>query len=87
MNARGTGTLAAVVVALCCASAASAQTTTTADLTLQDSLRALTQPVGGAAIGEAIGLATALEVGTAPSGTSAGGFVFKLDPNTGLQAR
>ena len=87
MNARGTGTLAAFVVALCCASAASAQTTTTADLTLQDSLRALTQPVGGAAIGEAIGLATALEVGTAPSGTSAGGFVFKLDPNTGLQAR
>jgi len=47
----------------------------------------LIAPTGSPAAGEAIALATSLEVGTGPTGTSAGGFVFKLDPQTGLQAR
>ncbi len=39
------------------------------------------------AVSEAINLATALEVANAPLATSAGGFVFKLDPATGLRVR
>lgn len=91
MNGHWAGSVVATCVALCCAAPVAGQSaptgTTTSGLTLQDSLRALTAPVGGQAIGEAIGIATALEVGTAPIGASAGGFVFKLDPSTGLQAR
>src|SRR5262249_24535261 len=44
------------------------------------------QGTGGVS-GDAVALATALEIGTAPFGTSSGGFVFKLDPSTGLLAR
>ena len=42
---------------------------------------------GGRSGGEAVALATALEVATTPLGTSSAGFVFKLDPDTGLQVR
>src|SRR4051812_29725403 len=87
MNPRFKGSCVVTLVALSCAVPAMAQTTTTPGLTLQQTLSALTAPVGGQAIGDAISLATALEVGTAPIGTSAGGFIFKLDPTTGLQAR
>ena len=48
---------------------------------------AVDRSVGSAAAGEAIGLATALEVATTPFGTSSAGFVFKLDPATGLRVR
>jgi hypothetical protein len=38
-------------------------------------------------VGEALGLATELAVGTQPFGASSGGFLIKLDPSTGLQVR
>jgi len=47
----------------------------------------LMNPLAAGPVGEAISLATALEVTTAPIGSSSGGFVFKLDPATGLQVR
>ena len=47
----------------------------------------LTANIAAPQAGEAIGLATALEVANAPTGSSAGGFVFKLDPATGLRVR
>jgi hypothetical protein len=56
-------------------------------LSLAETLTRLTGPVGSAPVGEALGFATALEVATTPFGTSSGGFVFKLDPSTGLQVR
>jgi hypothetical protein len=39
------------------------------------------------AVGEAIALTTAVEIATEPFGTSSGGFIFKLDPSTGLLSR
>ena len=60
--------------------------TTVEGLSLRQTVSTLTQTAGGAA-GEALGLAIALEVGTTPFSTSSGGFVFKLDPATGLQVR
>jgi hypothetical protein len=75
------------LLALACSTPASAQmVTTTEGLTLRQTISQVTLPAG-ALVGEAIGLATSLEVGTAPFGTSSGGFVFKLDPSTGLQVR
>jgi hypothetical protein len=47
----------------------------------------LGRPVGAPRVGDALGLATALAVGTAPSGASSGGFLIRLDPTTGLQVR
>ena len=61
--------------------------TTVEGLTLEQTLVQLANPLGSRPIGESIGLTTALEVATAPFGTSSGGFVFKLDPATGLLAR
>ena len=60
--------------------------TTIGDLTLQQTIVQLTD-VGPRPSGEAIALTTALEIATQPFGTSSGGFVFKLDPATGLLAR
>jgi hypothetical protein len=85
----------ALPLVLVFAAAASAQTappiqgttTTTPTLSLADTLTALTRPVGTANIGNAIGLATELGIGTAPFGASSGGFLIKLDPSTGLQVR
>ena len=62
-------------------------TTVTPGLTLSQTLDQLISPTGSPAAASAMGLAVSLEVTSAPLGTSSGGFVFKLDPNTGLQAR
>jgi hypothetical protein len=71
-----------------CASPAWAQRVTTVEeLTVKQVFVQLNDPLGSRPTGEAIGLTTALEIGTAPFGTSSGGFVFKLDPATGLLAR
>lgn len=87
-NRRQVGTAIGLVVLLCSPSRALAQKVTTAEeLTLKQTLFQLTGPLGARPVGEAIGLATALEIGTAPLGISSGGFVFKLDPSTGLQVR
>ncbi len=49
----------------------------------------LSQMSDGAApgVGEAIALASTVEIATEPLATSSGGFIFKLDPSTGLLAR
>jgi hypothetical protein len=76
------------MLTLACARPVWAQKVTTVEeLTLQQVLVQLSNPLGSRPVGEAIGLATSLEIATAPLGTSSGGFVFKLDPSTGLQAR
>jgi hypothetical protein len=62
-------------------------TTTIPGLTLADTITQMTRPVGALHVGEALGLATELAVGTTPFGASSGGFVIKLDPVTGLQVR
>jgi hypothetical protein len=54
---------------------------------LKSTVLDLTGGVVALPAGEAIGLATALEVANAPFGSSAGGFVFKVDPATGLKVR
>lgn len=54
--------------------------------TLRDTLRTLTFGFAEPA-GRAIELATQIEVANTPFGTSAGGFVFKVDPATGLRVR
>src|SRR5579859_6977987 len=49
----------------------------------------LSEMSNGAApgVGEAIALTTTTEIATQPLATSSGGFIFKLDPSTGLLAR
>jgi hypothetical protein len=54
------------------------------DLTGQ---QVLSQLANTGTVGEAIALTTVLEIGTQPFGSSSGGFIFKLDPTTGLLAR
>jgi hypothetical protein len=54
---------------------------------LRSAIFDLTANIAAIQAGQAIGLATALEVVNAPTGSSAGGFVFKLDPATGLRVR
>lgn len=60
--------------------------TTVSGLTGQ---QVLSQMSDGAApgVGEAIAVTTALELATEPLPASSGGFIFKLDPSTGLLAR
>jgi hypothetical protein len=78
----------AVLVFLAAGSAqAQTTTTTTEGLTLVDTLNRLTSPVAGGAVGDALAFATALEVATTPLGISSAGFVYKLDPTTGLRVR
>ena len=80
--------VAVMLLALACASPASGQkVTTVSDLTAKQVLVALANPATARPVGEAIALTTAVEIATAPLGTSSGGFVFKLDPSTGLLAR
>jgi hypothetical protein len=62
-------------------------TTTLPGLTLADTITQLVRPAGATHVGEALGLATKLEIATAPVGASSDGFVIKLDPSTGLQVR
>ena len=57
------------------------------DLTAQQVIAALANPATAGPVGDAFALATAIEIATAPFGTSSGGFVFKLDQATGLLAR
>ena len=76
------------LVLLALASPAFAQKVTAVpDLTGQQVLVQLSNAATTRPVGEAIALTTALEIATEPFGTSSGGFIFKLDPSTGLQAR
>lgn len=65
-----------------------AQATTTVEgLSLSQSLTRLGAVAGAIGPGQAIAVATSLEVATSPLGTSSAGFVFRLDPATGLRVR
>src|SRR5262245_61001991 len=79
--------LAIVLVAILPASVRAQQVTTQENLSLRSTVVELLRPLAAAPVGEAVAVATALEVATTPFGTSSGGFVFKLDPTTGLQVR
>ncbi|MEP6592723.1 MAG: hypothetical protein ABJC51_03480 [Acidobacteriota bacterium] len=57
------------------------------DLTGQQVLSQLANAGSARGVGEAIALTTALEIATQPFAGSSGGFIFKLDPTTGLLAR
>jgi hypothetical protein len=72
------------VLAIAWSLPAAAQTTDTP--TLRSTVADLTGFVQFS-VASAIESATALEVANAPFGSSAGGFVFKLDPATGLKVR
>src|SRR5436190_9674722 len=61
--------------------------TTVPDLTGQQVLSQMANAGSSLPVGEAIALATALEIATQPAAGSSGGFIFKLDPSTGLLAR
>lgn len=54
---------------------------------VRDALIHLMGTAVGGPIAAAVGFSTALEVANAPFGSSAGGFVFKTDPSTGLRVR
>jgi hypothetical protein len=76
------------LLTLACASPAWAQKVTTVpDLTGKQVLEQLANQTTAGVAGSVIALVTATEIATAPFGTSSGGFVFKLDPATGLLAR
>jgi hypothetical protein len=77
-----------VLLPLISSAPAFAQSVTTMEgIPLRTTMVELLKPLAAAPVGEAVALATAIEVTTAPLGTSSGGFVFKLDPTTGLQVR
>jgi len=76
------------LLTLTSASPASAQKVTTVpDLTGQQVLQQLANPGVAPTVGDVFATVTAVEIATAPFGTSSGGFVFKLDPATGLLQR
>jgi hypothetical protein len=80
--------IAVALLTLAYASPAIAQKVTTVpDLTGKQVLEQLANQGSGGLSGDAIAVATATEIATMPFGTSSGGFVFKLDPATGLLAR
>ena len=88
MTIRRQVSVAVTWLTLAGAAPAFAQKVTTVEgLTLTQTLGQLAGPLGSRPVGDAIGLATALEIATPPFGTSSGGFVFKLDPATGLLVR
>jgi hypothetical protein len=88
MRVRLTLPVACAVLTFVAPSPARAQRVTTVpDLTLRQVFEQMVDPLGSAPAGEAIALATALEVGTFPLGTASGGFVFKFDPLTGQPSR
>ena len=84
MLRRRSSCVLAVFFVLLWSGAAVAQQT---DDSLRATLVSLTAPIIADPAGAAIGTATALEVANSPFGSSAGGFVFKLDPSTGLRVR
>lgn len=70
------------------ASPAVAQSVTTVEnLTAEQVLVNLANPVSTRPIGETLALISATEIATTPFLLSSGGFVFKLDPATGLMQR
>jgi hypothetical protein len=85
--------LVVILAVLCGVSApVCAQVTTQEGLTLSETIRRLTFSrlfVGPAtqSAADIIEFGTAVEVASAPLGTSSGGFEFKLDPATGMQVR
>ena len=80
--------LPVVVALLGCATPVLAQKVTTVpDLTGQQVLSQMANAGSSLPVGEAIALTTALEIATEPLAGSSGGFIFKLDPSTGLLAR
>lgn len=77
-----------VVTMLAFATPALAQKVTIVpDLTGQQVLSQMANAGSARGVGEAIALTTALEIATQPFAGSSGGFIFKLDPTTGLLAR
>ena len=87
LNMRPARVLATLLLCACATRVSAQSTTVTEGLTLSETLARLTLPVAGAAVGDAISLATALEVATTPLGISSAGFAYKLDPATGLRVR
>jgi hypothetical protein len=79
--------LAAVVVLLLAGTAAAQTQTFTQQTSLGQTLNDLTTFMTVPGVGEAIRINTAIEVSSAPLGTSAGGFAFELDKTTGLEVR
>jgi hypothetical protein len=86
MSRRSSTFASTLFVLLAWSATASAQAVTDPP-SLRSTVLDLTSAVGAPPAGQAIGLATALEVANAPFGSSAGGFVFKVDPATGLKVR
>jgi hypothetical protein len=90
---RSLGVLGTVLAVACSApSSAWAQVTTREGLTLSELIQQLTfsqqlLPPGTNLGADIIEFGTALEVGSYPIGGSAGSFLTKLDPATGMQAR
>ncbi len=79
---------AVAVLTIASASPAMAQKVTIVpDLTGRQVLEQLANQSTGGVAGDVLAVATAVEIATAPFGTSSGGFVFKLDPATGLLQR
>lgn len=77
-----------MMLTLATASSVRAQKVTTVEnLTFEQTLVHLANPLGLRPIGESIGLTTALEIATQPLSSASGGMVFKLDPATGLLTR
>jgi hypothetical protein len=88
MNIRRHVHVAVSLLTLASASPALAQRVTeVTDLTGQQVLRLMANPTTGGVAGDVLAVTTATEIATQPFGTSAGGFVFKLDPTTGLLQR
>jgi hypothetical protein len=80
--------LTVLLVSVASASPAWAQKVTTVpDLTGKQVLVQLSNPATAVSTGDIIATMAAAEIATQPFGTSSGGFVFKLDPSTGLLAR
>lgn len=78
----------ATLLALLSGTPAFAQSTSSFEgLSLSQVLTRLGEVAGAVGPGQAIAVSTALEVATAPLGTSSAGFVFRLDPATGLRVR
>src|SRR5713101_5238185 len=75
------------LLAVLCWTPASAQTVITPGLSLAETINQLMGPIAPTPVGQAIGLATSLEVATSPLSNSSAGFVFKVDPTTGLRVR
>src|SRR5262249_41788318 len=62
-------------------------TTTVETTTIAGTLSQIVTPAGTAHLGDALGLAAQIGMGTTPLGAASGGFLVKLDPSTGLEVR